>query len=294
MATVGRCGGADIGGDRARLGNHERPTDHLVDLHPRRGRPQRAARHRPGQFPPRHTGQTGAPTGLPGGPATGGAAAVIDVTEANIQSEVLERSMTTPVSWSSSARPATRTATSSPRCWSGWPPRAAARGCSPGSTSRTTRGSPRCSGSRASPWSTRSSAGRPIDAFPGVIPEPQLRQWLARRPQGRWRQRGRAGGPAPRRGRRRPDERRPGRRRAGVPQDPRRVPGGRRGRGRPGPGRAGPPGRRRRPAAPRSPPPQANPDDVDAQLLAADIEVLSGHGRAGVRPAGRAGPAHRR
>ena len=68
-------------------------------------------------------------------------------------------------------------------------------------------------------------------------------------------------------------------------------PGGRRGRGRPGPGRAarrvagvdpaGRAGRRRRPPRTTS----------TAQLLAADIEVLSRPGRAGVQPAGRPGPA---
>ena len=53
-------------------------------------------------------------------------------------------------------------------------------------------------------------------------------------------------------------------------------PGGRRGRGRAGPGRAVPPGR---PASTRQTAlaaADADPDDVAAQLLAADVEVLSG------------------
>ena len=53
--------GPRSGWARARLGNHERPTDHSVDLHPRRGRPQRAAR------PPRRPAPP--PATPPAGPA---------------------------------------------------------------------------------------------------------------------------------------------------------------------------------------------------------------------------------
>ena len=46
------------------------------------------------------------------------------------------------------------------------------------STSTPTRGSPRRSASRASRWSSRSSAGSPSTRSTGVLPEAQLRQWI--------------------------------------------------------------------------------------------------------------------
>ena len=162
----------EIGGSRARLGNHERPTDHSVDLHPRRGRPQRAApRASQHPRPPHAPGQAGPPDGAaPARPPAGGAPR----DHRRHRGELPDRGPRTVDDHAGDRRLLGRAgasrASSSPRCWSSWPPRAAAPGCSAGSTSTPTRGSPRCSGSRASRWSSRSSAASPSRASPGCCP----------------------------------------------------------------------------------------------------------------------------
>ena len=64
-------------------------TRGAVDLSALRGTPEPSR--------PTTPSQAGPPAGVPGGPPAGGGVAVIDVTEATFQSEVLERSLTTPV-----------------------------------------------------------------------------------------------------------------------------------------------------------------------------------------------------
>ncbi|MEV0943143.1 tetratricopeptide repeat protein [Micromonospora wenchangensis] len=146
-------------------------TRGAVDLSALRGTAPASSR-------PATPSQTGAPTGAPGGPATGGSAAVLDVTEANIQSGVLERSMTTPVVVFFGA--------------AGYPDsdqfapvleRLAAEGAGQWVLARVdVQENPRIAQMfqiQAIPTVYAVVGGRPIDAFPGVIPEPQLRQWLA-------------------------------------------------------------------------------------------------------------------
>ena len=118
--------------------------------------------------------------------------------------------------------------------------------------------------------------GQLVEGFTGVLPESQVKQYVDAVLKAGGVAVAAARGPAARRGRRRPDDRRPRRGRGGVPEDPGRV-------ARPTP----PPS----PASPRSSSTagsagvdpaaalakaDADPDDLDAQRLAADVEVLSG------------------
>ncbi|WFE94447.1 tetratricopeptide repeat protein [Micromonospora sp. WMMD987] len=145
-------------------------TRGAVDLSALRGTAPASSR-------PATPSQTGAPTGVPGGPTTAGSAA-LDVTEANIQAEVLERSLTTPVVVFFGA--------------AGYPDsdqfapvleRLAAEGAGQWVLARVdVQENPRIAQMfqiQAIPTVYAVVGGRPIDAFPGVIPEPQLRQWLA-------------------------------------------------------------------------------------------------------------------
>ena len=113
----------------------------------------------------------GTPAGLPGSPA--GSAAVIDVTEANIQSEVLERSLTTPVvvffgAAGDQFAPVLE--------------KLAAEGGGAWLLARVdVQQQPRLAQMfqlQALPTTYAIVGGRPIDAFPGPVPESQLRQWL--------------------------------------------------------------------------------------------------------------------
>ncbi|KWV29339.1 tetratricopeptide repeat protein [Micromonospora rifamycinica] len=144
-------------------------TRGAVDLSALRGTAPASSR-------PATPSQTGAPTGVPGGPAAAGGA--LDVTEANIQAEVLERSLTTPVVVFFGA--------------AGYPDsdqfapvleRLAAEGAGQWVLARVdVQENPRIAQMfqiQAIPTVYAVVGGRPIDAFPGVIPEPQLRQWLA-------------------------------------------------------------------------------------------------------------------
>ena len=118
--------------------------------------------------------------------------------------------------------------------------------------------------------------GQPVDAFTGVMPEAQLRQWIDAVLQGRRRRGGAAGGPGAARRRRRAvagdlDEAERAYKKILV-----RAAGRRGGRGRPRPGRAAAPDRRASTRMPRWPPRRPRPDDLAAQTLAADVEVISG------------------
>ncbi|MEV0003998.1 tetratricopeptide repeat protein [Micromonospora sp. NPDC050980] len=129
----------------------------------------------PADSPPTTPSQGGPPAGLPGSPA--GSAAVIDVTEANIQSEVLERSLSTPVVVFFGA--------------AGYPEsdqfvpvleRLAAEGAGAWLLARVdVQQQPRLAQMfqlQAVPTTYAIVGGRPVDAFPGPLPESELRKWL--------------------------------------------------------------------------------------------------------------------
>ncbi|RIV36574.1 tetratricopeptide repeat protein [Micromonospora radicis] len=120
--------------------------------------------------------QAGPPAGVPGGAAAGGAA-VVDVTEANIQAEVLERSLAAPVVVFFGA--------------AGYPDsdqfaplleKLAAEGGGTWVLARVdVQTNPRIAQMfrvQGIPTVYAVVGGQPVDAFSGAVPEPQLRQWL--------------------------------------------------------------------------------------------------------------------
>ncbi|MGB2569866.1 tetratricopeptide repeat protein [Micromonospora citrea] len=120
--------------------------------------------------------QAGPPTGLPGGPA-GGAVAVIDVTEATFQSEVLERSLSTPVVvdfWAEWCEPCKQLSPVLERL--------AAEGGGAWVLAKVdVDANPRIAQMfrvQGIPMVYAVVGGQPVDAFSGVVPEAQLRQWL--------------------------------------------------------------------------------------------------------------------
>lgn len=119
--------------------------------------------------------QAGPPTGLPGGPA--GAAAVIDVTEATFQSEVLERSLSTPVVvdfWAEWCEPCKQLSPVLERL--------AVEGGGAWVLAKVdVDANPRIAQMfrvQGIPMVYAVVGGQPVDAFSGVVPEAQLRQWL--------------------------------------------------------------------------------------------------------------------
>ncbi|WP_320067589.1 tetratricopeptide repeat protein [Micromonospora sp. RTGN7] len=120
---------------------------------------------------------SGPPSGLPGGVATGGGAAVVDVTEATLQSEVLERSMATPVVVFFGAAGYPESEQFAPVL-----ERLAAEDGGAWVLARVdVQENPRIAQMfqvQAIPTVYAVVGGRPVDAFPGVVPEAQLRQWL--------------------------------------------------------------------------------------------------------------------
>ncbi|MEH0823596.1 MULTISPECIES: tetratricopeptide repeat protein [unclassified Micromonospora] len=123
--------------------------------------------------------QAGPPAGLPGTPAAGGGGlAVVDVTEATLQSEVLERSMTVPVVVFFGAAGYPESDQFAPVL-----EQLAAEGGGTWVLARIdVQENPRIAQMfqiQALPTVYAVVGGRPIDAFPGVVPEPQLRQWIA-------------------------------------------------------------------------------------------------------------------
>ncbi|GAA0375785.1 tetratricopeptide repeat protein [Micromonospora gifhornensis] len=119
--------------------------------------------------------QAGPPAAAPGGSV--GGAAVIDVTEANIQSAVLERSLTTPVVVFFGAAGYPESDQFAPVL-----ERLAAEGGGTWLLARVdVQQQPRLAQMfqlQALPTTYAIVGGRPVDAFPGVVPEPQLRQWI--------------------------------------------------------------------------------------------------------------------
>ncbi|MEU6076106.1 tetratricopeptide repeat protein [Micromonospora sp. NPDC047074] len=117
-----------------------------------------------------------APTaGLPG--TTGGGVAVIDVSEATFQSEVLERSLTTPVVvdfWAEWCEPCKQLSPVLERL--------AAEGGGAWVLARVdVDANPRIAQMfrvQGIPMVYAVVGGQPIDAFSGVVPEAQLRQWI--------------------------------------------------------------------------------------------------------------------
>ncbi|WP_200214776.1 tetratricopeptide repeat protein [Micromonospora coerulea] len=135
-----------------------------------------ALRSTPAPSRPTTPAQSGPPTGLPGASADGGVA-VIDVTEATLQSEVLERSLSQPVVVFFGAAGYPESDQFAPVL-----ERLAAEGEGAWVLARIdVQENPRIAQMfqiQAVPTVYAVVGGRPVDAFPGVVPEAQLRQWL--------------------------------------------------------------------------------------------------------------------
>ncbi|MEV1333813.1 tetratricopeptide repeat protein [Micromonospora costi] len=120
--------------------------------------------------------QAGPPAGAPGG-ATGGAVTVIDVTEATFQSEVLERSLNTPVVidfWAEWCEPCKQLSPVLERL-------AVEGGGAWVLAKIDVDTNPRIAQMfrvQGIPMVYAVVGGQPVDAFSGVVPEAQLRQWI--------------------------------------------------------------------------------------------------------------------
>lgn len=144
-------------------------TRGAVDLSALRGTPEPSR--------PTTPSQAGPPAGVPGGPPAGGGVAVIDVTEATFQSEVLERSLTTPVVvdfWAEWCEPCKQLSPVLEQL--------AAEGEGAWVLARVdVDANPRLAQMfrvQGIPMVYAVVGGQPIDAFSGVVPEAQLRQWI--------------------------------------------------------------------------------------------------------------------
>ncbi|WP_173158933.1 tetratricopeptide repeat protein [Phytohabitans suffuscus] len=128
---------------------------------------------------PSRTDAPAAP-GAPGGPpgaGGGGGATVIDVTEATFQSEVLERSLTTPVVidfWAEWCQPCKQLSPILEKL--------AIEGAGSWVLAKVdVDTNPRLAQMfrvQGIPMVYAVVGGQPVDAFTGVVPEPQLRQWI--------------------------------------------------------------------------------------------------------------------
>ncbi|RIW50903.1 co-chaperone YbbN [Micromonospora endophytica] len=118
-----------------------------------------------------------AQSGPPAAGAPAGAHAVVDVTEANIQAEVLERSLATPVVVFFGAAGYPESDQFAPVL-----ERLAAEGAGTWVLARVdVQTNPRIAQMfrvQGIPMVYAVVGGQPVDAFSGVVPEPQLRQWI--------------------------------------------------------------------------------------------------------------------
>ncbi|GLZ59026.1 MULTISPECIES: tetratricopeptide repeat protein [Micromonospora] len=145
-------------------------TRGAVDLSTLRG--PAPAGTRPGTPP-----QGGPSNGSPGAPSAGGDTAIVDVTEATIQSDVLERSMATPVVVFFGAAGFPESDEFAPVL-----ERLNAEGGGAWVLARVdVQENPRIAQMfrvQGIPMVYAVVGGQPVDAFSGVVPEPQLRQWI--------------------------------------------------------------------------------------------------------------------
>ncbi|RAO35181.1 uncharacterized protein PSN13_02436 [Micromonospora saelicesensis] len=145
-------------------------TRGAVDLSTLRG--PAPASTRPGTPP-----QGGPSNGVPGAPTTGGDTAIVDVTEATIQSDVLERSMATPVVVFFGAAGFPESDEFAPVL-----ERLNAEGAGTWVLARVdVQENPRIAQMfrvQGIPMVYAVVGGQPVDAFSGVVPEAQLRQWI--------------------------------------------------------------------------------------------------------------------
>ncbi|MDQ7909846.1 tetratricopeptide repeat protein [Phytohabitans sp. ZYX-F-186] len=123
------------------------------------------------------SGEASAQPGAPGGPPGGGGVTVIDVTEATFQSEVLERSLTTPVVidfWAEWCQPCKQLSPILEKL-------AVEGGGSWVLAKVDVDSNPRLAQMfrvQGIPMVYAVVGGQPVDAFTGVVPEAQLRQWI--------------------------------------------------------------------------------------------------------------------
>ncbi|MFE9919465.1 tetratricopeptide repeat protein [Micromonospora sp. NPDC005553] len=145
-------------------------TRGAVDLSTLRG--PAPASTRPGTPP-----QGGPSNGAPGAPTAGGDTAIVDVTEATIQSDVLERSMATPVVVFFGAAGFPESDEFAPVL-----ERLNAEGGGTWVLARVdVQENPRIAQMfrvQGIPMVYAVVGGQPVDAFSGVVPESQLRQWI--------------------------------------------------------------------------------------------------------------------
>ncbi|MBQ0993661.1 tetratricopeptide repeat protein [Micromonospora sp. H61] len=145
-------------------------TRGAVDLSTLRG--PAPASTRPGTPP-----QGGPTNGAPGAPTAGGDTAIVDVTEATIQSDVLERSMATPVVVFFGAAGFPESDEFAPVL-----ERLNAEGGGTWVLARVdVQENPRIAQMfrvQGIPMVYAVVGGQPVDAFSGVVPEAQLRQWI--------------------------------------------------------------------------------------------------------------------
>ncbi|MEU8116460.1 tetratricopeptide repeat protein [Micromonospora sp. NPDC048947] len=145
-------------------------TRGAVDLSTLRG--PAPASPRPGTPP-----QGGPSNGAPGAPTAGGNTAIVDVTEATIQSDVLERSMATPVVVFFGAAGFPESDEFAPVL-----ERLNAEGGGTWVLARVdVQENPRIAQMfrvQGIPMVYAVVGGQPVDAFSGVVPEAQLRQWI--------------------------------------------------------------------------------------------------------------------
>jgi putative thioredoxin len=118
-----------------------------------------------------------ASAGANGAPGAGGSVAVIDVTEATFQSEVAERSLTVPVVidfWADWCQPCKQLSPVLERL--------AVEGAGAWVLAKIdVDANPRLAqafGVQSIPMVVAVVGGRPVDAFAGVVPEAQVRQWI--------------------------------------------------------------------------------------------------------------------